>query len=237
MTKYPKLKFIIDSNKEIETYFGFLRDAKYRNLNREMRWAFYNLHPKLKVLKSKNLSKKERKNIIQGYVNDYYKRHLPEIKKNTFLIKKRWKKFEKKFFILTNKIFKNYPWPKGKYIAYPTIWGMYPRDIKNKILWFPFKHKIKNYPLVVIAHEMLHFIFYDYLYEYYPKYKNHKYDFKIWNISEAFNIVIQTQKEWLDIFRQKPMGYPEHKKLIQKIKKFWREKGDIDYLLKKILLK
>jgi len=238
MKKYPKLKFNIDSNKEIEIYFSFLRDGKYRNLDREMKWAFYNPHPKLKILKNKNLSRSKRKKIIQDYVNNYYKKHLSEIRDNTLLIEKQWMKLERKFFTLVDKIFKNYPWPNGKYIAYPTIWGMYPRDIKNKILWFPFRYKTINYPIMVIAHEMLHFIFYNYLYNNnFRKYKTHKYDFKIWNISEAFNIIIQNSPEWLKVFKEKCKLYPEHKKLIQKMKKIWQEKQNIDYLLKKILPK
>jgi len=55
MLKYPKLKFCIDPNKEIEIYFVFLGDTKYRNLEREMQWAFYRLHPKLRILKNKGL--------------------------------------------------------------------------------------------------------------------------------------------------------------------------------------
>ena len=112
---YPKLKFIIDLNREIEIYFGFLKDAKYRNLNREMRWAFYNFHPQLKILKNKNLSMEKKREIIQSYINDYYKKHLPKIKKSTFLIEKQWKKYEKNFFELVNMFFKDYPWPKEKY--------------------------------------------------------------------------------------------------------------------------
>lgn len=237
MIKYPKLKFIINPDKEVEVYFSFLSDAQYRNLDREMGWAFFIPHPKLKILKKKNLSEKERRKIIQNYVDSYYKKHLTQIKRNTLLIKKQWREHEKNFFVLVNKIFKNYTWPKGKYIAYPTIWGMYPRDIKNKILWFPFKHKIKNYPVVVIAHEMLHFIFYDYLYKYYPKYLAPKYDLKIWDISEAFNIIIQDSPEWLKIFKIGSMPYLEHRKLIKKMRQIWQEKQDIDYLLNKVLPK
>jgi len=55
MLKYPKLKFCIDPNKEIEIYFAFLGDTKHRNLEREMQWAFYRLHPKLRILKNKGL--------------------------------------------------------------------------------------------------------------------------------------------------------------------------------------
>lgn len=237
MKKYPKLKFNIDSNKEIEIYFSFLRDGKYRNLDRKMKWAFYNPHPKLNILKNKGLPKEKKRKIIKEYVNDYYKKYFWEIKKNILLIEKQWKRIERKFFILSDKIFEKYPWPKGKYIAYPTIWGMYPRDLKNKILWFPPEHRLKNYSLVVIAHEMLHFIFYDYLSKKYFKYKINKHNFKIWAISEAFNVIIQSQKEWIEVFKQKPIAYPEHKILIKRMKKIWQHKKDVDYLLRKILPK
>lgn len=237
MKEYPKIKFNIDSKKEIEIYFSFLNDAKYRNLNREMRWAFYNPHPELKVLKNKNLSNKRRKIVLQNYVNNYYKKHKMEIKRGITSIKKQWGKCEKKFFQLVDNVFKDYSWPKGRYTAYPTIWGVYPRNIKNKVFWFPPKHKKKNFPIVVIAHEMLHFIFYNYLYKYYPKYKKHKYDFKIWDISEVFNVIIQNSPEWIKFFKEKCKPYPEHKKLYQKMKKIWQEKKDIDHLLKKVLPK
>jgi len=232
--QYPKIKFKIEQEKEIEIYFNFLRDAKYHNLDREMRWAFYGPYPELKVLK-KNLTKRQKEIILQNYIKKYYKEYIPLIKKGAFIAKKQWKKYERAFFILTDNIFSNYPWPKGKYIAYPTIWGMYPRNIKNKVFWFPIKHKKKNYISVVIAHEMLHFVFYDYLYKHYPKYKNHKYDFKIWNISEAFNIVIQNSPEWVKIFKEKCKFYPGHKRLIKKMQKIWQEKQNIDYLLKRVL--
>ncbi len=235
MTKYPKVKFIIDSNKEIDIYFAFLRDSQYRNLDREMKWAFYNPHPKLKVLKNKNLSNKEKRKILRNYLNNYYKKHLVKIKKNTLLIQKQWGRQEKSFFGLVDKIFRNYPWPKGRYIAYPTIWGMYPRDIKNKVFWFPFEHKMKNYPLVVIAHEMLHFIFYDYFYRNFPKYKKQRYAFKIWTISEIFNAIVQNQKEWVETFRQKSMTYPEHKKKIKIIKNKLRKNWNIEDFLGKII--
>lgn len=235
MVKYPKVKFVISKKKELETFLAFLNESKCMDNTREMNWAFYNRHPKLKILKQKNKSFLEKKSIVKKYINTYYKKNLTKIKKDVLGTKKDWQNKEKDFFNLVDVVFKNYPWPKGKYIAYPTIWGMYPRYLKDKTFQFPHRHKKKNFISVVIAHEMLHFIFYDYLYKYFPKYKNPKYNFKIWNISEAFNILVQNSKEWIEVFGQKAMPYPEHKNIIKQMKRIYNKKQDINYLLKTLL--
>jgi len=234
--KYPKLKFIISKKKEVDTYLAFLEDSKYRDNSREMNWAFYQPHPKLRVLKNRNLSLSQRKAVVEKYVDNFYKKYLRRIKAETARTKKNWQKVEKKFYEMTDEIFGNYKWPNAKYIAYPTIWGMYPRFLDDKTFQFPPKHKKRNYVLVIIAHEMLHFIFYDYVYKKFPKLKNHKYDFDLWNVSEAFNVVIQNSPKWVKVFNQKTMSYPEHKNLISKLKKIWKETdGNIDRFLKRAL--
>lgn len=231
----PKVKFTISKKKELETFLAFLNESKHLNNKREINWAFYRPHPKLKILKQKHLDFLEKKSIVRKYIDVYYKRNLPKIKVGTLKAKKDWQNKERDFFNLVSEIFKNYPWPKGKYIAYPTIWGMYPRFLKNKTFQFPYCRKKKNFIPVVIAHEMLHFIFYNYIYRYFPKYKNPKYNFKIWNISEAFNILIQNSKEWIGVFGQRAIPYPEHKELIMQMKRIFNKKQNIHYLLKNLL--
>ncbi len=234
--KYPKLRFIISKKKELDTYLAFLEDSKYKDNSREMNWAFYQLHPKLKVLKDKNLSLNQRKTIVEKYISNFYNRYGQRIKKGTNKEKKNWREIEGKFYELTDEIFGDHKWPRGKYIAYPTIWGMYPRFLSDKTFQFPPKHKKQNYIQVIIAHEMLHFIFYDYVYKKFPKLKSHKYDFALWNVSEAFNVVIQNSPKWIAVFNQKTVSYPEHKNLIRKLEKIWKETdGDIDKFLKKVL--
>jgi len=235
MVNYPKVKFVISKKKELETFLAFLNESKYWDNKREMNWAFYKPHPKLKILKQKNLSSLEKKLIVARYINFYYKENLKKIKKGVLKARKDWQSKEKHFFNLVDGIFNNHSWPKGKYIAYPTIWGMYPKYLKDKTFQFPYHHKKKNFIPVVIAHEMLHFIFYNYLYKNFPKYKNPKYSFKIWNISESFNILIQNSKEWVEIFSQRAMSYPEHKDLINRMKRIFDKKQDINYLLKDLL--
>ncbi len=137
---------------------------------------------------------------------------------------------------MTDEIFSGYKWPKGKYIAYPTIWGMYPRFLDKKTFQFPYQNNKPNYIKVIIAHEMLHFIFYDYVYKKFPKLKRCEYNYDLWNVSEAFNVIIQNSHKWVKLFNQRTVSYPEHKDLIIKFKKVWREiDGDIDKFLKRVL--
>lgn len=229
---YPKLRFIISKQKELNTYLAFLDESKYRDNPREMNWGFYDPHPKLKILKDKNLSLSQIKKIIKEYIDNYYLKNISKIKKNLEKEKNNWKKLEKDFYYLTDKIFKNHKWPRGRYIAYPTIWGIYPRFLEDKTFQIPIEHRLRGYVQTTIAHEMLHFIFYDYIYKKYPKLKNHKYDDDLWNISEAFNVIIQNSPEWLKVFNQKTMSYPEHKDLIKKFKGIWKDVDeDIDKFL------
>ncbi len=226
--RYPEIDFKIKKETDFYLYKIFSKENR-----RILDACFYNLYSDLSCLKKKNLSSKEKIKVIKNFIEEYYKKHQREIEENLMEIEKDWNGIKNDFFRLVDKIFKNHPWPKGKYIAYVTIWGIYPRDIKEKIFFIPYKDK--KLALEVIAHEMLHFIFYDYLYSHYPKYKKKKYQKRIWKISESFNVIIQNQREWVALFHKRPEVYPELKKLIQKIRKIWREKKDIDYLLKKIL--
>jgi hypothetical protein len=226
MKNYPRVKFIFSKKKELETFLIFLNESKHRDNKRKMNWAFYNPHPKLKTLEQKNLNFLEKKLIVKKYIDVYYKENLAEIKRGILKTKKDWQSKEKYFFALVDKIFKNHLWPKGKYIAYSTIWGMYPRYLKDKTFQFPYCHKKKNFTLVVIAHEMLHFIFYDYFFTKHPQYKNHKYDFFVWHVSEIFNVVIQNSPKWIKAFQIKSMEYPEHKKIISGLAKKYYKKTD-----------
>ena len=97
--------------------------------------------------------------------------------KNMSIYQKDWLMVEKNFHCLVDELFCGHKWPKGKYIAYTTIWGMFPKFLEDKTFQIPFKHKNKRYVIVVIAHELLHFIFYDYFYKKYPKYRLDKYNF------------------------------------------------------------
>jgi len=206
---HPKVKFKIDPKKDISTFFGFLKDAKYDG-GRNFDWAVLNKYPDFKEFNKKG---------VGDFVFKYYLENKDNIKKNFVVYEKNWKKIEKKFFALVKDIFPKVKWPKGKYIAYSTMWGMYARFLDDKTFQIPAVSRKKKVINFIIAHEMLHFIFYEYFLNKYKKYRSHKYDFFVWHVSEIFNVIIVNKPEWQKILNNKDDGYPEHRKIIKKLSK------------------
>ncbi|MFH1533536.1 MAG: hypothetical protein ABID64_01240 [Nitrospirota bacterium] len=116
---------------------------------------------------------------------------------------------------------------------------MFPRYVKQKIFFFPHQHRITRFSNKVIAHEMLHFIFFDYLEKKFnlkehSKIKNKPDDY-IWKVSEVFNNAIEDWKPYNELFKEDPKPYPGTEKMFSKMKKQWQEKQDIDWLLEEWL--
>ncbi len=232
---YIRVTFRKSAKKDFETLRAFTKDAKYDN-GRNLNWAVFNKYPQLKIYFDKNKQYKiKNKKALHYFIYEAHRSKQIDMNRALMQHKKCWEKIAPYYFPLVDHLFSGRKWPQGKYVAFGTIWGMYPRFLEDKTFQVPFWHRIPRYIPVVIAHELLHFMFYDYFYSHYPKYKNHKYDFKVWDISEAFNVLIQNSPKWLRVFKQKCVSYPEHKQLIQKMNGIWRGKQDIDYLLKRIL--
>lgn len=232
----PKLKFKIDYKKDIEALFSFIRDSKYDN-GRSLEWAVLNQYPFLKKYQIGSIFKISKLE-VEKFIKNFYQRNNDTIRKNMLLYQQNWQKKEEDFYLLVEKLFKLKYWPQGKYIAYPTIWGMFPRFLEDKTFQLPYKYKNKRYINVIIAHEMLHFIFYEYFLKKYPKYKNDKYNFFIWHISEIFNTLIQNSPEWLKVFKVKTIGYPEHKSITKILERKYYKKDDwqVDNLIKDIII-
>jgi len=234
---YPKLKFKISCKKDVQAFFGFVKDAEYDS-GRNLEWAIFKLYPIFKKYKkdgSFNVSKK----IVSDFVKNKYSQNATIIKKRLKLYKDNWKRVEKDYYHLVNQLIPLSYWPKGKYIAYPTIWGMFPKYLEDKTFLVPFQYKNEQYINTIIAHEMLHFIFYNYFFKKYPKYKNEKYDFFVWHISEIFNGLVQNSPQWLKVFKTKSINYPEHNKIIKQLKNkyYKKEIWDTDKIIKDIIAK
>ena len=217
----PKIKFLISRQKDLSTLFSFIEDSEYDE-GRSLEWAVFNKYPQFKKYKKEKsivISKAKAKRII----DIVYKKNSNTIEKNIQIYKKNWREVEDVYYDLVKDLFGNQKWLKGKYIAYATIWGMYPRFLEDKTFHIPFKHKKESYVNVVIAHEMLHFMFYDYFYKKYPKYKNEDNNYFSWYVTEIFNELIQNSPKWLKVFKNKTMGYPEHKEIVKKLaNKYYR---------------
>jgi len=232
---HPHITFRKSKKKDFETVFAFSKEAIYDN-GRCLNWAILDKYSILKNQFDKNYKIKSKKEIM-SFIKKIYSDKKDDMDHALKQHKERWNKVNNNFFELTDQLFGDHKWPDGKYISFGTIWGMYPRYLNDKTFQIPYWHKIPLYVSVVIAHEMLHFIFYDYLLSKYPKYKNDKYDFFIWHVSEIFNSLIQNSPKWIKVFKHKSKYYPEHKKIIQLMKKERNKlnESNIDEMIKEII--
>lgn len=225
----PKLKFKINYKKDIETFFSFNRSADYDN-GRTLRWAFFRMYPFLERYRKGNSLRISQEKITK-FIKLVYQKKMEVMSKNMSLYQKNWREKEKDFYKLTAQLFNDKFWPKEKYIAYSTIWGMYPRFLEDKTFQVPYKYKNRKYINVIIAHEMLHFIFYNYFSKEYPKYRFDKYNLFVWHISEIFNIIVQNSPKWLKVFKEKSKDYPEHRKIINKLKNKYHNKKEKEWVV------
>ncbi|HAJ44837.1 MAG: hypothetical protein UV53_C0015G0008 [Candidatus Azambacteria bacterium GW2011_GWE1_42_9] len=215
----PKVKFKIDAQKDLPTFKAFIKEAGFDD-GRNLEWAIFKKHPQLrKIVKKKSDIDYL---FIKKYIEGLYKKNIAVAAANFKVYETNWKKKEGRFFNLVKDLFHNRPWPKGKYIAYATIWGMFPRFLEDKTFQIPIKYKNKKYVNAIIAHELLHFMFYDYFCENYPRYKHSENSIYVWHISEIFNSLVQNSPTWLDVFEKETMSYPEHKKIISQLKKKYK---------------
>lgn len=228
----PKLTLKCDINQDIQNAIYFLK----RSRPRKLRYFLFNFFPKeLNYIIKEKLPESKIKKIIEDYTKRTYKARASKIKKGISKATGDWRKIEKRYLVLIDRIFKKYPWPKGKYIGYCSIFGMFPRNIREKYFYFPPMHPHPKYSNKVIAHEMLHFIFYDYIKTHYgikeaqrikDKPKNY-----LWQVSEAFNNVIEGWKPFNKLILYKPRPYRGTEKMFKKMNNQWQQEQDIDWLL------
>lgn len=225
---HPRVKFKASRVRDAKTAKAFIDDAKNFG-DRMLEWAFYARYPELK---GKLYDHKIMTNFLKAhYVNQEV------LDRQLRCHERQWRKLERKYFALVDELLAGHSWPQGKYVAYGTIWGMYPRFLENKTFQIPYKHKNSRYVPVIIAHEMLHFIFYDYFFVHFPMYRAKKYTEVVWRTSEVFNTVIQNSPAWMRVFRVESLGYPEHEIIERRIGKEYAAGayGSIHQLIRVIL--
>jgi hypothetical protein len=229
LIKKPDLKLIINKTSDTKNAQYFLRSTPPIFIKWFLPSDFY-------FVTDKKFSKAEKNKIISAYTDYFYQDHKKEIVAETNKTIREWKKVEPKFYRLVDFIFKGYQWPKGNYTGCASIYYMYPRDIKNKYFYFPYFSTHHN-PIAVIAHEMLHFIFFDYIKSTYGikeeteiKGKDPKY---VWQVSETFNNILENWSPYANIIPQekKSIPYPGCEKMYQIMETQWRKNPDINKFL------
>jgi len=181
-------------------------------------------HPKLSEIKTAKNPKK----FLNEYIAEFYRSHSEEIKKHSKKTSKYLNETQDGLFKIVDKIF-NHPWPKKKYIGLFSIFDFCPRFIDSGEFQI-FLYDKRDMQIFTIFHEMLHFIFYDFVKKTFPKkFKNANTDKgKFWDLAEIFNAIIQDTDDFIAMHGKiKSLGYPSHKRLIVKGKKLWKENQDL----------
>jgi hypothetical protein len=226
MKYYPKIKFIINKSfdKRPFDHFGpYIKMALPRELG---------------FVLNKNFSFREKEKMLSAFAEHCYQINKKKIQESLKKTNKNWLKVAKFFYQKVDQLFHDWPWPRGNYRGYPTVWWMYPRFIKLKMFAFPWQNSYVR-ANGVIAHEMLHFITYDYLQKKYkikPSESGSKNN-TVWQFTENLNVLIENEKYW-HVFTpgSKSQPYDDCKKVYQKMQKIWQKNKSIDKLITRILL-
>jgi hypothetical protein len=194
------------------------------------------IHPKLKEAasaKDDNLKKK----IIKKYFADYYKTNKKSIQNKIDLVKCNWYKIEKDYADITENYFDGYEFPDGMYVAYASIINCNPRFLESKTFQFYYKKTIPT-TIYTIAHELLHFIFYDFVDKKLKEKTKHLTEEQLWDLSEIFNIIVLRSKLYNKIIDKKVIWpYPNHKKYLKQFEKeFKKSKNAEEFILKGIAI-
>lgn len=219
----PKIKFKINKEQDLKTLKAFVKESKYGD-ELTLQYSFFDFYPELKkYIKRKREGESEfyitEISLIKSFLDKEYKKRKDLMKDNLKKVEKAWKDKEKTYFKLTKELFAEKYWPKGEYTACATIWGIYPRFIDKRLFQIPSLEFNEQFAMIVIAHEMLHFAFYDYFLKNYPEYNLNENSFFIWNISEAFNEVVQWHPKWIKEFSSGCDIYGGREKIVKETQK------------------
>mgnify|MGYP001104137159 CR=1 FL=1 len=225
-----KIRFYL--NKDLDKFIALqFLDEKAAGI--DFGKSIIKIHPKLK--KAKKAGQKKRQKIIGEYFDEYYDRNRIILQKKLKLFRKEWRKKENDFFNISTFIFNDFEFQKGMYICYLSIIDCNPRFLESKTFQVFYKKTIEE-ATQTIAHELLHFIFFDFLSEKMKKEMKILSKEDIWNLSEIFNVVILKSNLYKDIIDKKTVySYPEHRKYLLPFERIYKESTSIkDFILKGI---
>lgn len=185
-------------------------------------------YPKLK--EAEKLNKDSKNLFFKNYVDQLYidnEIKLVDIKEKT---QKSWDLIEGIFLEKVQNLFDGHSWPDGAYVGFLSLFNCNPRFLDNKTFQVYYKHP--EGLVYVSAHEMLHFMFYDYL-EKNPDLTKNVSESVVWDLSEIFNVVVLERPEFVEIIgNSRPRPYEKHETQITKFRELIKNSENIDSFIK-----
>ena len=235
---YPDVKFELDLELDIWKIKTFsLRTDKPGGMDPAK--LVLDKHPMVAIYNEKPLEEGEK--LIRAYVEEIYNKKIEKLKNLCRMAKDCWEINKEEFYRTCARLIPNTAWPDGKYAGYITISPPCPRFLDLKTFQFPAADP--EVAVRVAIHEMVHFIFFEYIRSRYlpqlinppekemQKLLEGKFIAPIWGISEAFNIMVLTHENFSIYGPNHPTGYTQLMPLKEKMEVVWKECGEnIDQL-------
>lgn len=227
-TVYPDISLVIDPARDIENHRLFRAYS-----NEEMVRKF--LPDALESILDPSVGEEEGMRVVEAFVTESFKRDAEFIERHVDNVCGAWHGVRTDYFKLVDGIF-SMPWPKGQYIGYASVFLMYPRNIDEKTFYFS-AYPDRGFPaLPTIAHELLHFMFYEYIEKRYDITEEScllgKPTEYVWYVSEVFNLVIETWPPYQRLFGTSGNPYhTEHARMYPEMADRWKKSPSVETLL------
>lgn len=240
--EFPQVKFGLDEGFDIWKICEFIvREANPGGSNFQQR--IFHDHPELQGVEA--LPKAERDSRIEQYVKKYYQEHKDQLEAVVPQINKAWQVYAPSFFQAAGELFKGLPWPDGEYKGLITISQPCPRFLDRKLFQVP--AETGGLALRVAGHEMLHFLFFEYVRKRYTpqlaetsesemsELLKGRFQIPLWELSEVFNTALQTEERFGQMGFKNVSSYPGLVDYLKMFNILWQEtNGDIDLFFSKL---
>lgn len=219
-----KVRFKLNKQLDIRVALEFLH---IQSAGVDFSYGVTEPHPELERARGK--TREEQGNILRDYFDGFYEKQRELLKSSLLRIRQDWLKDEVEYRECVSVIFKKPKLPPGRYLGYLSIVNCNPRFLDDKTFQVFYKHpKSTNY---VVAHELLHFFFYDYATRCYPDLFRGLDPNRgaFWDLAEIFNVVVMGDgnfvsgryAEWAD-------PYPAHGVYIEAMRRIWEKNPEVD---------
>ena len=147
-------------------------------------------------------------------------------------VQEEWRKREQEYIAITQTFFSSFQFPEGKYIAYASIINCNPRFLDSKTFQFFYKKPVTD-AIHTIAHELLHFIFFDFVKKKLRKEIRQLSEDQLWDLSEIFNVVVLESPRYRNIINPNSViAYPDHQRYIKQFQKAYENSQNAEEFIR-----
>lgn len=223
------LKFLFSLKNEIGLFREYNKKPRYNTGEDDYSIFLGYLNQEILTL-TEGQSRLKTEKIIKSILARESKKHGNLIKYNLRIIKEKWAKIKLEFLKQCEAIFDGHPFPKGEYKAYISLWGRYVRKLDKKTLTFPCH---TEYMFLVVIHELLHFMFYDYFNK---NFKGQLSNEQLWDLSEIINPIIMNKEPFISWAKYPSQPYPSHRDAYLKLFKIYENCGSMAEFIQKAIV-